>query len=114
VGVRTTGVLEVPQDTVIRVAVAISSFAETEHTADVWIRRVQGRELETVFFRSLTVPAGGAQGVTVDGLGGETIQIDVQLSSDLLVPTAAITQYFPADGAIVVLLYKSPGDFIPI
>ena len=113
-GLRTTGIFTVPQDTVLQLVVAVSSFADEEETATVSIRRVEGDELETIFFRSLTVPPGGAQRVIVDGLDGQTIAVDVQLSSDLLVPTATVTQFFPADGATVVLVYKSAGDFIPV
>jgi len=113
-GLRTTGIFTVPQDTTVQLVVAVSSFADEEQTATVWIRRVEGDELETVFFRALTVPPGGAQRVTVDGLDGQAVVVDVQLSSDLLIPTATVTQFFPADGATVVLLYKSAGDFISV
>jgi len=113
-GVNTTGLFTVPSDTVIQLAIAVSSFADIDQTASVWIRRLDGRELETVFFRSLDVPAGGARRVTVEGLGGQTVQIDVDLPSGDLVPTAAVTQHFLADGGIVTLLYKSPSDFVPV
>src|SRR5690606_2351409 len=105
-GLRTTGLFAVPSDSVIQLVILISSFADQEQTANVWVRRVEDDELRTVFFRSLTVPAGGVQQVTVDGLAGQTIRIDVEVPSDLLVPTAAITQYFLADGAIIVRVYK--------
>ncbi|MFS8535134.1 MAG: hypothetical protein FWJ65_08270 [Limnochordales bacterium] len=113
-GLRTTGLFAVPSDSVIQLVILISSFADQEQTANVWVRRVEDDELRTVFFRSLTVPAGGVQQVTVDGLAGQTIRIDVEVPSDLLVPTAAITQYFLADGAIIVRVYKSPADFVPV
>jgi len=111
-GLRTTGLFTVPADTVMQLVVAISSLSEDHHTADLWIRRVDGARRDTIFFRSLEVPAHSVQRVTVDGLSGQTVEIDVHLSSDLLVPTAAVTQFFPADGATVVALYKSAGDFI--
>ncbi|HEY8497517.1 MAG TPA: hypothetical protein VIK98_10875 [Limnochordales bacterium] len=113
-GLRTTGLFAVPDDSIIQLVILISSFADQEQTANVWVRRVEDDELRTVFFRSLTVPAGGVQQVTVDGLGGQTVRIDVELPSDLLVPTASVTQYFLADGAIIVRVYKSPADFVPV
>ena len=113
-GVRTTGIFEVPSDTVIQLVVAISSFSGQAHPASVRIRRLDRDELEPVFFRALTVPAGGAERIVVDGLGGQTVEVEVNLPSDLLVPTVTVTQYFPADGGILVLVYKSPGDLVPV
>ncbi|OUN01585.1 MAG: hypothetical protein BAA04_01105 [Firmicutes bacterium ZCTH02-B6] len=113
-GLRTTGLFAVPDDSIIQLVLLLSSFAEQDQTANVWVRRVEDGELRTVFFRSLSVPAGGVQQLSVDGLGGQTIRVDVELSSDLLVPTASVTQYFLADGAILVRAYKSPSDFVPI
>ena len=60
------------------------------------------------------IPAGGAEQIVVDGLGGEMVAVEVMLPSDDLVPTTAVTQFFPVDGGILVLVYKSPGDFIPV
>lgn len=113
-GVRTTGIFDVPSDTVIQLVVAISSFSSQAQPASVRILRVDRDELTPVFFRALTIPAGGAERIVVDGLGGERVQVDVTLPSDLLVPTVAVTQYFPADGGILVLVYKSPGDFVAV
>lgn len=113
-GVRTTGIFDVPSDTVIQVVVAISSFSEQAQQASVRIRRVSGDELEPVFFRALTVPAGGAERLVVDGLGGERVEVEVTLSTDLLVPTVAVTQFFPADGGVLVLVYKSPPDLVAL
>lgn len=113
-GVRSTGIFEVPADTVIQLVVAISSFASEEQTAAVRVRRVTDGGLQPVFYRLLRIGPGGAQRVVVDGLGGERIEVEVTLSSDQLVPTAAVTQFFPADAGILVLVYKSPGDFVEI
>lgn len=113
-GVRTTGLFPVPGDAQIQLAVFISSFSDADETAAVTVRRLCNGELATVFFRSLTVPARGVQQVAVDGLAGETVAVEVALASDRQVPSAAVTQYFPADGAIVTLVYKSPGDFVPV
>ena len=113
-GTRSTGIFEVPSDTVIQLLVAISSFAEEEQSAAVRIRRIADGGLQPVFFRALRIPPGGAERILVDGLGGETVEVEVTLPSDELVPTAAVTQFFPADAGILVLVYKSPGDFIPV
>jgi len=67
-----------------------------------------------VFFRALTIPAGGAERVVVDGLAGERVEVEVTLPSDQLVPTVTVTQYFPADGGILVLVYKAPGDLVAV
>lgn len=123
-GVKSTGIFEVPEDTVIQLVVAISSFSAEEQTAAVRVRRMSGEEprpgvpqsgvLQPVFFRLLRIEPGGARRVTVDGLGGERIEVEVTLSSHQLVPTAAVTQFFPADAGLLVLTYKSPGDFVTL
>lgn len=113
-GVKTTGIFQVPGDTVIQLVVAISSFAPEEQTAAIRVRRVVDEELQPVFFRLVRIQAGGAQRVVVDGLGGEWIEVEVMLPSDQLVPTAAVTQFFPADAGILVLVYKAPSDFIEV
>lgn len=113
-GVKTTGIFQVPGDTVIQLVVAIGSFAPEEQTAAIRVRRVVDEELQPVFFRLVRIQAGGAQRVVVDGLGGEWIEVEVMLPSDQLVPTAAVTQFFPADAGILVLVYKAPSDFIEV
>lgn len=113
-GVRSTGIFEVPSDTVIQLIVAISSFDDEEQTAAVRIRRVTDGGLQPVYYRVLRIAPGGAERIVVDGLGGETVEVEVTLPSDQLVPTAAVTQFFPADAGILVLVYKAPGDFIPV
>lgn len=113
-GVRTTGIFQVPSDTVIQLVVAVSSFSDQEQPASVRVRKVSGNQLEPVFFRALTIPAGGAERVVVDGLAGERVEVEVTLPSDQLVPTVTVTQYFPADGGILVLVYKAPGDLVAV
>lgn len=113
-GARSTGVFEVPGDAVIQLVVAISSFSEDEQSAAVRIRRVSGTELRPVFFQARRVAPWGAERMVVDGLAGETVDVEVMLSSDRLIPTAAVTQFFPADGGILVLVYKSPDDFVAV
>lgn len=113
-GARSTGLFDVPDGTVMQLVIAISSFSAEEQTAAVRVQRANGAELQPVFFQVLRIAPEGVGRVMIDGLAGERVEVEVMLSSDRLVPTAAVTQFFPADAGILVLAYKSPGQFVSV
>lgn len=113
-GARSTGLFDVPDGTVMQLVIAISSFSAEEQTAAVRVQRVNGAELQPVFFQVLRIAPEGVGRVVIDGLAGERVEVEVMLSSDRLVPTAAVTQFFPADAGLLVLAYKSPGQFVSV
>lgn len=115
-GVRTTGLYAVPSGdgNTIQLRVLISSFSRSVETADIRIFQRVDDELHPLFFQTVQVPAGGARQIVVSDVENRTIEIEVDLSSERLHPSASVTERFIADGALVVLDYRSPADFIPV
>lgn len=113
---RTTGFFAAPSGdgNLVRLDVFLSSFSSEEQSAEIEVTRAVNGSMETLFFRSIGVAAGGARRVEVGEVGGETLKVTVRLSSPDLVPSAAVTQMFLADGAIVTLVFRSPEDFVRI
>lgn len=116
--VRTTGLFDVPGEPgdIVRLEVAVSSFATARQEVAVQLNKAVGNELVPVFFRSFAVPEGEARRLELEigDLIGETVEVAISSGSDDLKPSAAVTQFFPADGGILVLLYKSPADFVEV
>lgn len=115
-GVLTTGLFDVPsgEGNIIELQFFISSFSNRPETAQIQLFERQGDELVPAFSRRVSVPAGGVRHITIEDVENKTIAIDVRLSSPRLHPSAAVTQTFLADGAVIVLVYKTPADFIPV
>ena len=115
-GVRTTGLAEVPTGVgnPITVTIFLSNPTSQPESAEVRVRRMAGTGLTTVFYRILAVPGGEARTVDLSDLEGQTIEISVSPPDTPLVASVSVTEYFPADGGIIVRLAKYPGDFVVI
>lgn len=112
--VRTTGLFEVPAGVgnPITATVFLSNPTSMSESAEIRVRRLTNGGLTTVFFRILAVPAGEVRKVDLSDLEGQTIDVSVSPASTTLVPSVSVTEYFPADGGIIVRLAKFPGDFV--
>ena len=111
---RTTGLFAVPTgvDNPITVSVFLSNPTPQPESAEVRIRRVTAGGLTTVFYRILSVPAGEVRKVDLSDLAGQTIEVSVSPISAAIVPSVSVTEYFPADGGIIVRLAKYAGEFV--
>lgn len=111
-----TGLFRVPVGVgnPITLAVYLSNFStETQH-AQVEIRgKVRGR-LVPVLSESVEIPAGQARKVTRGDLAGAIVDVVVTRTSAQLLPSAAVTEFFPADAGVVVHLIRTAGDFVVV
>lgn len=113
---KTTGLFGVVESdgNPIQVVLLLSSFAGEEQSAIATVNRYGPQGRETVLFRALDVPAGGAARVELEGLAGDTIEVIFSLPSDDLLPSVAVTKTFIADGAVVLQQLKTPAHFVRI
>lgn len=113
-GERTTGLFEAPTGVgnPITVSVFLSNPSPQSEKAEIRVRRLTNGERSTIFFRALEVPAGGVRKVDLSDLEGQTIEVSVSPAATVLLPSVSVTEYFPADGGIIVRLARYSGDFV--
>jgi len=113
VDARSTGFFAVPEGdgNIIDLHVYLSSFADVPHRVAVHVDRRVGNERESVFSRVLEIPSGEARHLEIGDLDGQSVEVRVSAPAEI-VATAAVTQYFLADGGILVLIFKAPSDFV--
>ena len=110
----TTGLFDVVESdgNPIQVVLLVSSFSEADQSAVATVNRYGAGGRETVLFRALDVPAGGAARLELEGLAGSTIEVIFSLPSDELLPSVAVTKTFIADGAVVLQQLKTAAGFV--
>lgn len=115
-GVKTTGLFEVPSDDVqtFTLVVFVSNFAETRRSAQVTVRRLVDGRLETLFSETVEVGPGEARRLDIENAQGETVEVSIETDSDYVIPSGAVTQFFPADGGILVVRHLSAADFVDV
>lgn len=112
---RSTGLFDVPNGEAAQIDLNIylSSFAPASREVDVVVNQLVGTERRRIFSRSLRLPSGEARRLEVGDVAGKTLEVTVAAADDV-VPSAAATQVFLADGGILVRVYKSPADFVRV
>lgn len=113
----TTGFFVVPtgDGNIIELNVMISSHASVSREADIVIDEKVGDDVNRIFFRRISVPAGGGRRMIIEDVESKTIKVGIRSPrADGLFPSVAVTETFRADGAVVVLLFRSPAFFVEV
>ena len=111
----TTGFLRMPTEERTTLNVYASSFAGQVVPVDVRVERRggDGRKSNLLTRRLLVPPAGGVH-ASIPAPAGDIVEVTVSVPRAMrpfILPSATVTQYFPADGATTPILTLAAGDF---
>ncbi|HEX6989165.1 MAG TPA: hypothetical protein VF282_06805 [Bacillota bacterium] len=114
---RTTGALQIPEEDNLTLNLYAVNYADQPARVDFALDRLpdSGRA-ERIFRQALTVPAQGADSIRLDAPAGQTVALSVLLPAELeglVVPSATVVQFFPADAGTLPVVNVTPPHFVP-
>lgn len=111
----TSGPVRVPMEQNLTLNLSAVNFGASDFPITFRVFRLTGAEpMEQIFAREAMVPAGRGLNMDIPAPAGQAIVIEADYSAEargLLVPSADVVQFFPADGATTPKITLAAGDF---
>lgn len=112
----TSGPVRVPMEQNLTLNLSAVNFGGADFPIAFRVLRLTGAEpMEQIFARETTVPAGRGINMDIPAPAGQAVVIEADYSAEargLLVASADVVQFFPADGATTPQIVLAAGDLI--